>query len=262
MLDSLSPPRRRLFLGLAGALTLALVLTLAAVVLRHQPERAVARDDQGPVLLVPGYGGDETGLQDLARALRADGRTVQIVHLVGDGRGDLRQQANHLGDVARRAISETGAASVDVIGYSAGGVVARWWVRFEDGAGLARRVVTISSPHHGTDTAALAAGLSPEACPIGCQQLVPDSDLLRRLNAGDETPAGPDWVSLWSVDDQTVTPPDSAVLEGARDVRVQDVCPGLTLSHAQMPRSPAVIEIIRGALGELVPTGPTAAVCA
>ncbi|MEZ5093638.1 lipase family alpha/beta hydrolase [Nocardioides sp.] len=138
-------------------------------------------------------------------------------------------------------MASSGADSVDVVGYSAGGVVARWWVRFDDGAPVARRVVTISSPHHGTQVALLAAGLAPDACPVGCQQLAPDSDLLRRLNAGDETPAGPTWVSLWSADDQTVTPPDSAVLDGALDIRMQDICPDLTLSHGQMPQAGAVV---------------------
>jgi hypothetical protein len=91
--------------------------------------------------------------------------------------------------------------------------------------------------------------------------MVPGSDLLRRLNAGDETPDGPDWVALWSANDETVTPPDSAELAGAVDVRVQDVCPGLTLSHGQMPQAPAVIAIVRGALGSAPPVAPTASVC-
>ena len=37
-----------------------------------------------------------------------------------------------------------------------------------------------------------------EQCPVGCRQLATGSDLLRRLNAGDETPEGPTWVSIWT----------------------------------------------------------------
>ena len=129
------------------------------------------------------------------------------------------------------------------------------------GAPVARRVVTISSPHHGTQVALLAAGLAPDACPVGCQQLAPDSDLLRRLNAGDETPAGPTWVSLWSADDQTVTPPDSAVLQGALDIRMQDICPDLTLSHGQMPQAREVVRIVVAALDDTAVSAPTGAVC-
>jgi triacylglycerol lipase len=239
----------------------ALVAAVVAFVNRPS-ERATAQDSLGPVLLVPGYGGDEAGLQGLARALRADGRTVQVVSLLGDGRGDLRAQATELGRVADQLLEQTGGINVDVVGYSAGGVVARWWVRFDGGDEVARRVVTISSPHHGTAVAELARELAPDSCPTGCQQLAPASDLLRRLNAGDETPDGTEWVSVWSADDQTVTPPDSAVLDGALDVRVQDVCPGLTLSHAQMPRADAVIAMVVAALGVGTPTEPTSSVCA
>ena len=91
---------------------------------------------------------------------------------------------------------------------------------------LARRVVTLGSPHHGTDAAALGAGLTPDTCPQACRQLAPDSDLLRALNAGDETPEGPVWVSIWTTDDRVAVPADSGSLEGALDFSVQSVCPG------------------------------------
>ena len=81
------------------------------------------------------------------------------------------------------------ADSVDIIGYSAGGVVARLYVRDEGGASVVRRVLTLGSPHHGTDVAALAEEAAG-GCPKACEQLATGSDLLRRLNAGDETPEG------------------------------------------------------------------------
>ena len=189
MLDALSPPRRRLVLvliGLVGALVLALAATL--VVRLTRPTAApVPQDQPGPVLLVPGYGGRVESLDPLAAALRAAGRDVRVVPRLGDGTGDLNAEAEHLAEAADQALSETGAPSVDVIGYSAGGVVARLWVRDHGGDGRARRVLTLGSPHHGTSQAALGRELAG-GCPTACEQLVPDSDLLRRLNAGDETP--------------------------------------------------------------------------
>jgi hypothetical protein len=93
----------------------------------------------------------------------------------------------------------------------AGGVVARLWVH-EDGGSVARRVVTLGSPHHGTSVAALAREFVPDSCPEACRQLSPDSDLLRELNAADETPRGPLFVSIWTRVDRVVTPPESSRL--------------------------------------------------
>ena len=100
---------------------------------------------------------------------------------------------------------------MDVIGYSAGGVIARLFVRDDGGADVVRRVLTLGSPHHGTEVAASAGELAA-AVPKACEQLAIDSDLLRHLNAGDETPAGPTWATVRSDADQTVTPTDSAEL--------------------------------------------------
>ena len=83
--------------------------------------------------------------------------------------------------------------------------------------------LTLGSPQHGTNQAALGVEFAG-SCPAACEQLVPDSDLLRRLNAGDETPAGPLWATIRSTTDQVVTPVDSAALSGALNIVVQDVC--------------------------------------
>ena len=146
------------------------------------------------MLLVPGYNGGTTALEVLADALRSQGRSVVIVDLPGDNTGDLDEQARALDKAVVLQMQRDGARSVDVVGYSAGGVVARLWARDHGGDSQARRIVTIGSPHHGTDLAGLGADVAPDSCPEACQQLLPDSELLRKLNAGDETPAGPLWV--------------------------------------------------------------------
>lgn len=223
-------------------------VALGALVLRARHDQAVAPVSQsrpGPVLLIPGYGGSLESLAVLASAVRADGRDVTLVPLPDNATGDLRQQAATVERIAQAAIARTHAPSVDVIGYSAGGVVARLWVRDFGGAALARRVITLGSPQHGTGVAGIAADVAPTACPTACQQLRDDSALLRRLNAGDETPRGPAYVSIWTTDDQVVTPPDSASLTGAIDVPMQSVCAGIQLAHGDLPQSPAVLAIIR-----------------
>jgi hypothetical protein len=262
MFDALSPQRRRLVLGTAiGLLLLITALALISVIrLIAGAANPVSQTDPGPVLLVPGYGGNIQSLEPLAEALRTSGRTAVIVDPVGDGTGDLRTQAEHLGEVADRVREDAGAVSVDIVGYSAGGVVARLWVRDGDGGGMARRVLTLGSPQHGTNQAAIGAEFAG-GCPIACEQLIPDSDLLRRLNAGDETPAGPLWATIRSTTDQVVTPVDSAALSGALNIVVQDVCPGSSVAHGELPADPVVLAALDSVLGAGTPQAPNAVRC-
>ena len=261
LLASLAPARRRLVLVTAGLVLVACVAAVVVVVTRSRPVDAVPQDRPGPVLLVPGYGGSTSALEVLGAALEERGRDVRIVRPPGSGTGDLSEAAAHLGEVVDDVLDATGAPSVDVVGYSAGGVVLRLYVADLGGASTVRRAVTLSSPHHGTDLAALAGALGSRACPEACRQLDPDSDLLRRLDAGDETPAGPVWVALWTVDDATVVPPESGRLEGALGYAYQDVCPGLVVEHPDVPRTPAVIGMVEASIATAPPTRPDASVC-
>ncbi len=260
VLDTLAPARRRLVLALAALAAVGVVVAAVVVVLRVTGGvDPVAQDEQGPVLLVPGYGGSTDSLEGLAAALRDAGRDATIVQPVGDGRGDLVEQAEALEVAADDALERTGAGSVDVVGYSAGGVITRLWVRDLGGDAQARRVVTLGSPHHGTDLADLAGGTL--GCPVACEQLAPDSDLLRALNAGDETPEGPVFVSVWTTDDETVTPPDSAELDGAVNLTVQSVCADAEVSHGDLPDDPVVQSIVELELGTDEAAAPTADDC-
>lgn len=234
---------------------------MAFVGTREPSVEPVAQDELGPVLLVPGYGGSTAALEVLAAALEAEGRDADVVSLEGDGTGDLREQAQVLDAAVDAAIERTSAPSVDVIGYSAGGVIARLWVADFGGGDSARRVLTLGSPHHGTDVAALAVDVAPDRCPAACQQLAPDSDLLRQLNSGDETPDGPFWVSLWTTEDKVVVPPATAQLAGALNIPVQSVCGGVSITHGDLPRDAAVIALTLKGLGQATPSRPSARDC-
>ena len=241
----MSPRRRLLF-----SLVLVAVLTLSAIVVwnLYDSRTRTGTPDQGrpgTVLLVPGYGGSTTALSRLADRLRAAGRTAAVVTPPGDGTGDLRAQADTLEKAVEKALDD-GAPSVDVVGYSAGGVVTRLWFDRHDGAAVARRVVTLGSPLHGAQIAATGVALAPDACPLACQQLAPGSDLLTRLN---RTPAPVPWLSVWTENDETVKPPDSARLDGAVNLSLQSLCPGATVSHSQLPTDPLVTALVLRALG-------------
>mgnify|MGYP000167915459 CR=1 FL=1 len=256
MLVGLSPARRRFLLGVAALVVVALTALAVVLVSRGSAPAAepVSQERPGPVLLVPGYGGSTSSLQPLADRLTAQGRDATVVRLPGTGTGDLAESAAALGAAADAALERSGAESVDVVGYSAGGVVARLWVA-DGGAAVVRRVVTLGAPHHGTTLADLAGDVAPDQCPLGCVQLGTGSAVLARLNAGDETPAGPTWVSIWTTQDRTVTPPDSARLDGALNLPVQEVCPQAQLGHGELPRDAVVQAIVLAQLaaGDPVP---------
>jgi triacylglycerol esterase/lipase EstA (alpha/beta hydrolase family) len=263
VLAGLSPARRRVVLLLLALVTVAVVALAVVLLLPGGSARTgepVSQEEPGPVLLVPGYGGSTASLQDLADRLTAAGRDATVIALPGDGTGDLQASADALGAAVTAVLARTGAESVDVVGYSAGGVIARLWVA-DGGASLVRRVLTLGAPHHGTTLADLAGTVAPDQCPEGCQQLATGSPLLSRLNAGDETPSGPTWVSLWTTQDETVTPPDSARLDGALNLTVQSVCANAQVGHGGLPRDPLVEAIVAAELGPGDPVALTSADC-
>lgn len=236
-------PRRRAVL-VAVAVLVALAVLGAVLASRPRAAPPVDQSQPGPVLLVPGYGGGVASLLPLAGALEAAGRPVSVVAAAGDGTGDLAGQARQL-DAAARAALDAGAPSVDVVGYSAGGVVARVWLEGEGADAAVRRVVTLGSPHGGTEVAELAQEISPQQCPTACQQLVPGSSLLAGLAA---TPGSAVWTSIWTAADEVVTPPSTSQLSGAVGVELQAVCPASVTTHAGLARDPLPVALVVRAL--------------
>jgi triacylglycerol lipase len=254
----ISPRRRLLMGGVAVAVVAVLVATLVATSGTSAAPRAGTPDQNrpGPVLLVPGYGGGQGGLNALAARIRqTTGRATEVLTLAGDGTGDLIEQAGVLAEAVERAYAG-GAPSVDVVGYSAGGVVARLWVSRDGGDHQARRVITLGAPMHGTGLAAAGGALVPGGCPTACVQLAPGSTLMQEL-AKEPIPATLPWLSVWTERDETVTPPDSARLDGAVNVALQQVCPGNRAGHGDLPTDPAVTELVLQALGTSPLEAPT-----
>jgi triacylglycerol lipase len=254
----LSPRRRLLVAALAAAVVLAAVAALAAGLGRPGGPAASFGPAETPVLVVPGYNGTPESVGALAARLRSAGRRVVVVDLPDRGTGDLRASASALA----AAVDRTGAARVDLVGYSAGGVVVRLWLADPARALQARRVVLLGTPNHGTELAGAAAALDPGLCATSVCQLAPGSALLAQLNRDDETPPGPRFFSIWTALDQTVIPPATAVLDGAANIRVQDVCRSARLGHGDLVTSPVALGLVVEALDGTLPDPPGPGDCA
>jgi triacylglycerol lipase len=261
-------PRRRAFCAGVALIVVALGVTvgvLFGLASGNVPARAGGAGPGGSararsdVLLVPGYGGSTTALDQLADRIRTTGRWASVVRLPGNGTGDLRAQAAVLNGYVNQALT-SGSGPVTVVGYSAGGVVAWLWDVDYRGAARVRRFITLGSPLHGARLAALGTAFDPSECPVACQQLVPGSSLLAGLQRAPAT-ARPPWLSLWTTDDQVVQPPDSARLAGAVNVPLQSVCPGVDVSHGQLPTSALVTGIVLRALSASSLASPSASQC-
>jgi triacylglycerol lipase len=135
---------------------------------------------------------------------------------------------------------------VHIVGHSMGGLVGRYLVQEEGGGEYIDTVITLGSPHQGTPTAFIGAGLGLLLVSHAMWQLFPMSPLVRRLNEG-RFPEGCRLVSVYSEQD-LVCPWRSSVLgtldgQDVRNVLVKG------LGHMQLVEDPWVYGLI---LRELV----------
>jgi triacylglycerol esterase/lipase EstA (alpha/beta hydrolase family) len=239
MLEGLSPQRRWFVLGCA---VVAVVVVLLVVVAAGRG-RGPRASGGVPVVLVHGYGGSPASMATLASALRHQHRQVDVVALPQQGRADITRSAQ----VVSSAVDRTGAAQVDLVGFSAGSIVVRAYMSTPQGADKTRRVVLLGAPNHGADLATLAVSTDPSSCVDACLQLAHGSGFLRDLNS--RPLRGPlPVVSIWSADDKVVTPPRSAILPGATNIRVQSVCSAARLAHGDLVTDPVAIGLTLVAL--------------
>lgn len=128
-----------------------------------------------PIVLVHGIGDNHTIFAMLGRELRRRGFTSLWTFDYGLLTADVRSTARRLADLVVRVSAETEYDRVHIIGHSLGGLVARYFVQRLGGDTLVDTLVTLGTPHQGTQAARLASAL-----PL-VRQLTPDSDLMREL---------------------------------------------------------------------------------
>lgn len=201
----------------------------------------VSSGDSDPVLLIPG-----TGLTpepnfgwNYQRAFDAARRPYCTVELPDHAMTDIQVSAEYVVH-ALRAMHEAGGQPVDVIGYSQGGMIGRWALKYWPGTrDRVDDLVGLAPSNHGT---ADADALCELGCAPSVHQQRTDSQFLRALNSGPETFEGIDYTVAYTFTDDVVFPnfgpaSSSPLRTGKGDVAniaVQDVCPGHVADHLAM----------------------------
>lgn len=199
-------------------------------------ESAAPNSLRYPVVLVPGWSDRATRLQWLRDHLIEHGWLSAQVALVDfhDRFGGNLEHSAEMGSVVAGLVKQTGAARVDVVAHSMGGLALRHWLATSNCTAV-RRVVFTGTPHAGTWAAYLALG-------GGARDMRPGSAFLRVLPPA--LPAGVEALCIHTPTDTRVLPQRSALLSGVRCQRVW------CLSHARLLRSRRVARAIRTFLEE------------
>jgi triacylglycerol lipase len=170
-----------------------------------------------PVLLVHGILGQRHVYWNIfKRRLAQDGFRVHEVILPYYMLGDIRIAARFLADKVEATLAGDGVDRVDLVCHSAGGLVARYYLKYLKGDRNVAHLVTMGTPHQGTYFSYLMAlpfmGI--------VKQTRPGSHLLHEVNGPGAVPPQVRVTSFWSPTDGVVLPPENAVLAGAHNIRI------------------------------------------
>ncbi|MFI7573188.1 esterase/lipase family protein [Micromonospora sp. NPDC049497] len=205
------------------------------------------------VIVVGGLSGIAAVYEPLAARLRADGYRVWIYQLPNLGLGDIPTSARALATYVGQVRAATGAATVDVVAHSEGGLVSRYYLKRLGGTGSVGRYVSLGSPQYGTYVANLVAFLGLGSCVgiVACQQMTIGSAFLADLNSGDDTPGAVRYTAVRTLQDELVRPVGNASLaDGATNVLIQSWCPLRIVGHLGLVLDGTTYSVVRQALAD------------
>jgi triacylglycerol esterase/lipase EstA (alpha/beta hydrolase family) len=159
--------------------------------------------------------------------------------------GPVAASASELKTEVDNVLAATGASKVDLVGWSQGGMMPRYYLKNLGGAAKVNALIGLSPSNHGTtlDGLATLAGFIPgaldlvgAACPA-CQDQVVGSPFLTALNAGGDTMPGVKYTVIQTRYDEVVTPYTSAFLSGSNvtNITIQSKCILDLGDHLSMP---------------------------
>ncbi|MBD2694570.1 esterase/lipase family protein [Anabaena catenula] len=157
---------------------------------------------RNPVLLVHGLNDTGAVFNKMALYLRQRDWSVHTLDLSpNNGAGVLDKLAQQVADYVAATFEPEQA--LDVVGFSMGGIVSRYYIQRLGGINNVKRFITISSPHQGT-VVAYGSWLP------GAVQMRPNSALLQDLNSDVQMLQQLNFTSIWTPYDLMIVPPRSS----------------------------------------------------
>jgi triacylglycerol esterase/lipase EstA (alpha/beta hydrolase family) len=158
--------------------------------------------------------------------------------------GPIEHSAAQLKSFVDRVLGATGAQQVDIVGHSQGGMMPRYYMKFDGGASKVHTLVGLAPSNHGTTLDGLftlasyfpGANATVSDCPA-CQEQEAGSAFMTKLNSGGDTLGGVQYTVIESKNDEVVTPYTSAFLTGSdvTNITLQDQCALDQGEHLSMP---------------------------
>ena len=185
----------------------------------------MATKQQNPVLLVHGINDTGAVFNKMAFYLRQQGLSVYTVDLIPNNGSEVleklaQQVANYVNDTFATA------QPLDIVGFSMGGIVSRYYIQRLGGINRVQRFITISSPHHGT-IVAYGTWLA------GALQMRPHSDFLNDLNSDVEMLKQLDFTSIWTPYDLMIIPTESSQLGIGKEITLPVLLHPLMLTDSR-----------------------------
>jgi|SRR5208337_1176696 len=188
---------------------------------KGRPRRA----EKLPVMLVHGYRCNAGLWWWMIPRLRAAGFETDAIDLE-PALVTIDRFAEQLHRHIEACLPHTGSAKLRLVTHSMGGLVARAYLQ-RYGAARVNKLITLACPHHGTRIARLGCGQN-------AREMEPGSAWLAALGEHAPVPS----VTIWTAQDNFVSPQTSSRLSGAQDIALAG------MGHLSFVFSRRVLDIV------------------
>lgn len=189
---------------------------------------------RNPVLLIHGFFINSVIFHKLFAYLTDMGWKVHAFDLTAnDNNQGLERLAEQVADYANNKFGRE--RNLDIVGFSMGGLVSRYYVQRLGGIERVQRLIAISSPHNGTWMAHCLESLT-------CVQMRPGSAFLEDLNGDAGMLERLNFTSIWTNWDFIIVPATSSQMPVGKEVKVP------VFAHPLMLWHPKTLEAVAEAL--------------